>query len=172
MTTVHPSNAFNVEATINQWMAQELALITRPAWLPTMPALIYDMPEGDLPTPCFSLFHLPVSDRRLWMGDAVGDGLRGLQSAALLDIKAWVNRQNPNWLAQIRAMGVMVKNVVTVHPVVVITDWWNDPTGSTSVNLKINLRDLDPGEIGDDPNPDLMVQRMLLRYEWVTKAYT
>lgn len=170
MTTVHPSNAFNVETTLNQWFATELALIDRPAWLPNLPTFVYDMPEADLPTPCISFFHLPISDRSLWMGDATGEGERGLQSAALLDISLWASRLSVNWLAQVRTMRTMVQRLVTATPTVIIQDVWYDTSSGTDTSYKINFFDLEAGAVESDANPDIKRQRLLLRYEYVTRA--
>jgi hypothetical protein len=116
MTTVHETSTFNAEASMNRWLTDGLADITKPSWLPAY-TIALNMPQGGITPPCFSAIHLPVSRRSRWQGDHVCDGKTGRRAAALMDVSLWLSRQNAAYMAQAMAMIARVPKPAPAAPV-------------------------------------------------------
>lgn len=192
MTTLAQASSFNVEATLNTWMSAALAAFTRPAWLPTLPAIVYDAPEISASLPCFSLIHIPVSTvggiQGRWAGSSTG-----MKALGILDVSCWVSRSaSVDWNMQLRTMRDMVLSSAVKSAVLVIGDYaalptntvapaitttallavqiagddgtWSDTATATAYKINIGDAALTPTE--PDPNPDVMRVRVLIDYDY------
>lgn len=168
MTTLHATNAYNVQATLAAWFAAQLAAFTAPPTIPTT-TLILNIPETGLTPPVFSLNHLSVGNYDRWEGRNAG-GLTGMDARAILDISAWVSRlSNPNWAQQLMIMSSMIQQIFTKTGVVVISDY-STPTAPVATTYKINLSDAIASPTPHDPNVDIERARYLVNYQWVIRS--
>ncbi len=163
MTPIQATSYFNVEATLNDWLATELAAVTRPTWLATMPGLYYDgQPIAEPDVPCFSLFHLPV--------DAQLSALQGRYTTptlGIVDISAWVTQNAPNYMAQLRTMRDMVTTVLARKTALVVKDFATSLSAPAPTAYKIDFETLTgSAPAPDTANPALWRARMLLEYRW------
>jgi hypothetical protein len=168
MATLHPTNSYNVEASLNTWFQAQLATYVSPPTIPTT-ALTVLMPESGIAPPAFSMFHIPVLLQDKWQGRNAGDGLAGMQAHALAQIDVWVTRANTNWMQQKRVMQSIVEDIWVRNPVVLVSSYATAATPSATV-YKINMGNLEIVQTNPDANPDIERVRMLGNYEWVRRA--
>jgi hypothetical protein len=178
MTTINQTSHVNVEYTLNNWLAADLAAISRPSWLPSNPPLVFDAPDIESSLPCFSVAHLPLASQDEFLGRQAGNG-QGLVRSALLEVSAWVSRANPNWIAQLRTMEDMLATVVAATSSKLIKDFAANPSSPATTAYKVNIQGLErvrstlgqsaaeaaAVEVG--ANPDLRGRRMFIGYWWV-----
>lgn len=174
MTSLHVTNTFNVEGTLNSFFADRLALIDLPSFLPAMPSMVAYWPESELPTPCFSFVHIPVMTQQTVQGNAEMDGVNVMQSNALMEIDAWVNRDNrvngqEVWIPCLQYMVSMVKKVVASNPTIVIKDYLSDSEAGSLTSYNIKLGNMDEKDTLPDTNPAIKRRRMLLTYWWLAR---
>lgn len=172
-TSLHVTNAGNVEGTLNSFFVERLALIDPPTFLPTYGTVAY-WPEAEMSPPCFSFVHLPVMTMQMWQGNAEGDGVNALRQHALMEIDAWVNRDakingQEVWVRQLQYMTSMVRKVVASNPTIVIKDYLSDPASASLTQYNIKLGDIDEKDTLPDTNPAIKRRRMLLQYWWVAR---
>jgi hypothetical protein len=163
MPTLHATSTFNVEATLNQWLQNGLAALTRPSWLPAY-TLIFNEPETPLSPPAFGIVHHPGGHDSVWMGNNPG-----VLAAGVLEITAVVAR-GPNANAQLKAMQSMVENVAAGETSLVIHDYLSAPASPTPTTYQVALGDLEIRESPPVPNLDLLQRRLRLRYTWVLRS--
>lgn len=162
MTTLHATNAFNVEATLNQWFSANVSAITRPSWLTFAPtAVCFNMPESGLQPPCFSVNHIPVGQYIQNQGKYPGD-----RAVGLMEINAWVSRSAPSWNAQLMTMDSMTRKVFGDFAAVQITDYLTNPNAPSAQPYKVNVMELESIPVGNDPNPYIVRRRYQIRYQW------
>lgn len=164
MTVLHETSTFNVVATLNQWVIDELAAITLPAWLADFDVVI-GMPEASLPTPCLSLHHLPVSQTAGWESRAPSS-----LAVALLEINAWVSRSSISWLAQLDTLQSMIGQIVAKTNTLAIQDYLSVPGTPVLTPYKIEIDTLEVRDTAPDPNPDIARRRMTIRYQWHVRS--
>lgn len=172
MTSLEPTSSFNVEASLNDWLAAALASYTRPSWLATMPSIRYDWDDLALSAPCFSLFHLPVGlDTNAYQGRQVGGGKRGAPALGILDLSCWVTKTaNPNWMAQLRTMRDMAQHAVLAKTVVIVRDY-AAPALPVNTAYKVDIGDFSPGALeADSRNPAVWRARCLIEYRWTYRV--
>lgn len=172
-TSLHVTNAYNVEGTLNNFFADRLALIDLPSFLPTYNTVAY-WPENEMPTPCFSFIHLPVMTMQVAQGNAEGDGVNTLRQHALLEIDAWVNRDaringQEVWIPCLQYMTSMVRKVIASNPTVVLRDYLSTPDYPSLTTYNIKLGDMDEKDTLPDKNPAIKRRRMLLSYWWFAR---
>lgn len=171
MTSLTTATRFNVEATLNKWLFDALSAFTRPAWLTTMPAFVFNAEEITASLPCFAITHIPAGMADLWQGRAVGDGYAGRRALGLLSVSCYVTRTaNPNWTAQLRTMRDMVSSTATASRTVVIQEYQADPVNPTATTFKINLEDTQETPTEADPNPAIERARVLITYSFTFRA--
>jgi len=163
MTALHPTATFNVEATLNQWLQDGLAALTRPSWLPAY-TLIFNEPESALNPPAFGVVHRPAGHDSVWMGNNPG-----VLAAGQLEIMLVVAR-GPNASAQIKAMQSMVENVAAGETSLPIQDYLTAPSSPTPTAYQVTLDGLEVLNTPPSPNLDLMLRRLTLRYTWVLRS--
>jgi hypothetical protein len=162
MTTLHVTNPLNVEATLNQWFSANMSAITRPSWLTfAAQAVVFNVPETGIATPCFSVNHIPVGQYVQHMGKQPGD-----RAVGLMEVNAWVSRRVTHWNAQIKTMDGMVRKVFCDFAAVQLVDYLTDPNTPTAQPYKVNLMGLESVPVMPDPNPDIERRRFLIRYQW------
>jgi hypothetical protein len=169
MTTVHETSTFNVEASMNKWLQDGLADITKPSWLPAY-TLALNFPQGGITPPCFSVAHIPVHRMQLWQGDYVGDGKTGRRAAALMEVSVWVTRQNSAYMAQAMAMLAMLDGLVAGTQTIPLYNYWGNPAAPVLTAYKIDIGEMTISETAPDPNPDIYRRRALIRYDWVVRS--
>ncbi len=163
MTTLHATSTFNVEATLNQWLQDGLAALTRPAWLPAY-TLVFNEPESTLSPPAFGIVHHPAGHDSVWMGNNPG-----VLAAGEIEITIIVAR-GPNANAQLKAMQSMVENVAAGETAMTIQDYLTAPSSPTPTTYQVTLGDLEIRESSPALNLDLLQRRLTLRYSWVLRS--
>ncbi len=174
MTTPHVTNDFNVEASINAALTAALAAITPPAWLPA-PVVVYDWPDIEANTPCFSIIHFAntMSDNYQGRGDGAGNST--VRASGMMEISAWVSRDQKYsgqdiWVARLRQMETMIASVYAATAVVVIRDYYTSQTAPALTGYKVNIRNLEFVQVADDPNPAIRRRKALITYFWDLRA--
>ncbi len=170
MTTLTASTSFNIEATLNAWLASGLSAFTLPAWLPTLPTIIYDWSQITLNLPCFALQHIPVSNTDLWQGRVVGNNEKGQQASAILEVSCFVSKSNTSWVAQLRTMTDLVKSHATSTPQVTVLDYAANLAAPAATTYGIKIRDIADVPLDQDPNPGVARRRLLLDYTYVYRT--
>lgn len=174
MTTLHPANTFNVEASINAWFVAQVAAVVKPAWLPQV-AVVFNMPETGISPPCISLFYLPGFTRNVYQGGHVGGGQKGARAATLLDVSCWVSRGalydgQEAWNAQLMTLRSIVEGVFAGAAPVVIRDYWSSLTNPSAAAYKVDVADFEAVATMHDPNPDIERARYVARLNWTQRA--
>lgn len=164
MTTLHATNVFNVQASLNAWLQAALAAIDRPYWLPSY-QLVLIAPEEEMPTPSFSVNHIDVGTFDRYQGRAAQ------HSMGIMEVNAWVSRSNFNWQAQLATMQAMVKQAALAQASggVVINDYSDVYTPVASAYRAL-LSDVQSVATAPDPNPDIQRVRLLINYRWTLRA--
>jgi hypothetical protein len=163
MPTLHPTATFNVEATLNQWLQDGIAALTRPSWLPAY-TLVFNEPESPLTPPAFGIVHHPAGFDSVWMGNNPG-----VLAAGQLEITLVVAR-GPNATAQLKAMQSMIENVAAGETALTIQDFLTAPSSPTPTSYQIALDGLEILNSPSLPNLDLMQRRLTIRYTWVLRS--
>ena|SRR3990167_8804370 len=169
MTTLHATNTYNIETTLNKWFKDQLDAITKPSVLASF-THVFNLPETPLVAPCFSYAHLPISTRKLWQGDQTGGLVRGARTASLLDLSCWVSRKAVAWNAQLTFMRGMVEQVFASERTLQVSDYTTNVASPSAVQYKIDLRSCESPAVQPDLNPDIMRSRFLIRYEWTVRS--
>jgi hypothetical protein len=175
-------NAFNAEASLNGWLAETLAAYLLPAWLPTLPPIVYDWREIELTLPCFSLTHIPVRAQPRYQGRHVGGSQKGLRAAAMLEVSCWVARTSPSYSAQLRTMRDFVLTAVAATSAVPIKDYAANPAAPPVTAYRVFLGQVSGAPIALDENrnalqagivianPDVLRARLLIDYTYIHRA--
>jgi hypothetical protein len=170
MPTLHGTNTWNVEATITQYFIDELAAIARPPQLPSYTTIV-NLPEQAIVTPAFSYANLPAGTRYLYMGNNVGDGLKGGKSFGILEVSAWVSRGAANWSAQLKIMQAMIEQVaVKANNGIVVKDYASNLSAPVTLPFLIRIIELEVVATAPDANPDLGRRRCLISFSWIHRA--
>lgn len=174
MTTMHVTNAFNVEPSVNAAFTTALNAITPPAFL-TQPAIVFDWPEITESTPCFSIIHMPntLSDKYQGRGDGANTGV--VAANGMMEISAWVSRdQKYNnqdvWMPRLRYMASMIESAYASLTTILIKDYTSTPASPTATGYKLNLNNLIFEQVAADPNPAIRRRRALVTYFWNLRA--
>lgn len=164
MSGLAPTAAYNVEATLNAWLQTGLLALSRPSFLPAF-GLVFVMPDAGISPPAVSVAHQGLRHARTF------NGVQAMRAGGLMDISVWVSRGgNARWLAQLMTLQSMVTQVRNNATSVVVQDYLTDPANPTATTYKIDLYDLEPVTVTQDPNPDIERRRMLLRYQWYVRS--
>lgn len=168
MTTLHATSVYNVRGSVNSWFATKAATLTLPASVTY--TLIVQWPETDMPVPSIALTHADVSRTKDAMGRVVGGGYGG-SAAGLLDISAFVSRNNRNWQAQLSALQSVIEAVFAGTGAIGIKDYLTTPNAPTTTVYGVRFGSLDMGEtMPFAGNPDIMRSRSLIRYDWTLRT--
>lgn len=170
MTAIEQTSVFNVEASLNAYMAARLATITRPTWLTTMPGIVSLPIESTASLPAFSFHHLPVGIYDRWQGRAVGAGKKGRRAVGIMEVDCWVTRGSTHWEAQRRTMKDMVLMVLNRASEVVIQDYEADTDDPTTTSYLVRWLETQMPQTAHDPNPDIERARILATYTWVYRS--
>ena len=171
MTTLHVTNDFNVEASINKFIKDALTTITRPSILPTLPTFVENMPEVKASLPAFSFVHLPAGSIDSFQGRNAELNTKAARNLGILDLSLWVSRNGVNWNAQLRVMQAMVNTVyLDSKSGVIIRDYTTTPGSPSLTNYRVVFNDLDIVIVSPDANPDIERRRILIKYEWMMRS--
>lgn len=170
MPALAAATRYHVEATLNQWLFDTLSAITRPDWLPTLPAFVYNWDEITASLPCFALAHIPAGLADTFQGRQAGGSDSGRRALGLLEVSCYVTRtDNPNWPAQLRTMRDMVETAATSTRTVTISNYATPSTPVTTA-YKIDLQDVTETPTEADPNPAIQRARVLIQYAFTYRA--
>lgn len=165
MATLHATNRFNVEASMNAWLQAQISAITRPSWLPAF-TFVFNAPDITIRVPCIAIFHFPVSQQIAYRGRYPGD-----KASGLMEVSIWVSRnRNASWNAHLMGMDSIVGQAFNSGSGVVISDYTTAPGTPTAQAYAIDLLDLEAVNSAPDPNPDLERRRNLIRYQWTIQS--
>jgi hypothetical protein len=136
---------------------------------------VYDWPQITAQLPCFSFNHLPVGSYGHYQGNAETDNSSVMKSHAMIEVNAWVSRdQKYNsqdiWKARLLYMEQMVVEVRNRHSVVTLQDSQTAPQYPIQVCYKIDLGDLSIAQTAKDGNPAIERCRMLINYQWHSRS--
>lgn len=176
MTTLHVTNDFNVEASINAAIQTALAAVTLPAWLTfASNSVVVDWPEITENTPCFSIAHFDNTSSDNYQGRGDGAGNRAVRENGLMEVSAWVSRDQKYlgqdiWVARIRYMESMIKSVFIAAPTVLIKDYYTSLTAPALTGYKVNMGVPGFVQTRPDPNPAMMRRKAVVSYWWDLRA--
>jgi hypothetical protein len=171
MPTLAVATRFHVEATLNAWLATTIATITRPAWLSTLPAFVYNWDEVAASVPCFAVQHIPAGLLNDLQGRTVGsDVSAGRRALGLMEVSCFVTRNgNPSWNGQLRTMRDLVETAATSARTVPLYDY-SAPGSPSATSYKIDLQDVTETPTEADANPAIQRARVLIRYSFIFRA--
>lgn len=170
MPTLTAATRFHVEATLNAHFTTAISAITRPAWLTTLPAFVYNWDEVTAAIPCFAFAHIPAGMLNDLQGRTVGDGQQGRKALGILEVSCFVSRTaNPSWSAQLRTMRDLVDTAATSTRTVVINDY-STPGVPTATPYKVNIEDVNETPVEADPNPAIQRARILIAYSFTYRT--
>jgi hypothetical protein len=171
MTTLHVTNDYNVEASINKHIKDALTAITRPSILPTLPSFVENTPEVTASLPAFSFVHLPAGSIDSFQGRNAETGTKAARNLGILDLSLWVSRVTVNWNAHLRVMQAMVNTVyLDSKSGVIIRDFRTTPSAPTVSAYRVVFNDIDIVIVSPDANVDIERRRILLKYEWMMRS--
>ena len=167
------TSVFNVEATLNEWLQNGLAALTKPAWLPSY-TFVQNFQELTASLPAISVHHLSGVGTKRYEGNNAESGVQAVWKHGIMDVSAWVKRSPlnaaDNHTAQLRTMQAMIEEVATGTRGVVIKDWQTSQSAPTATAYRINIGNIAVVETGQDPNPDIERRRILINYDWNLRA--
>ncbi len=168
MTTLHPTNTFDVRASVTSWFATKAATLTLPHGVAY--TLVEKWPESGITPPAISVIHADISRDLNSLGRVVGDGY-GAAAAGLLDASAWVSRNNKNWQMQIAVLQSVIEAVFASAGTIPLNNYLSTPSTPAATSYGVRIIDMKPGEtMSDAGNPDIMRSRSLIRYEWTLRT--
>lgn len=167
MTSVHATNTYNVEATINKYFKDAFTAMSRPSFLPTLPYFAENTPEVKANFPAFGFVHLPSGSLDIYQGRNVTESTRGVRNLGILDLSAWVIRTASGWNAQLRFMQAMIETAyIDSRGGIVIKDYTTTPASPSATSYRVTFNDLDVVIVSPDANPDVERRRILIKYQW------
>lgn len=170
MTTLHPTSAYNVHATLRQWFAERVAAFELPPYLPSV-SVVVDAPDIEPNLPAISLFTLSTMASDRYQGRGAEEGVKTLKMTGMLDVSAWVTRKalwngRTCWEMQLNALHSFILDTLTANPTVMVTDAYTDYDNPVAVPYKIDLKNPNTVQAAHDPNPDIERVRVLVTYSW------
>ena len=171
MTVVHATNTYNVEASINTYFKAAFTAMTRPTFLPTPIPTAENTPEVTASLPTFSFVHLPAGSLDIFQGRHATETLTAMRDLGILDLSVWVSRKNVNFMAQLRFMQAMIETAyLDSKSGVIIKDYATSATNPQATSFRVTFNDLDIVVVADDPNPDILRRRCLVKYQWEMRS--
>lgn len=173
MTLDHDTGWYNVQGTLNAWLAAQLAA-NRPASTPNA-ALIFDHPEQPLVPPCWSVHHLGTNpDAAGIQGGHVGNGQVGRVRYGILEVSCWVTRRDAAWrkqLAQLQdALTVALADLQKTGSGLAIRDFYASEHQPAALAYRIMIDRAEGRMPPTDPNPDIERRRVLVYYHWTERT--
>jgi hypothetical protein len=171
MTSVHATTTYNVEASINAYFRTAFSSLSRPSFLPTPIPVTENMPEVTASLPSFSFVTIPAGALDIYQGRNVDNSTRGIRELGILDLSMWVSRKTINYMAQLRFMqGMITDAYIASKGGIVINDYTSTPASPSATSYRVTLCDLDFVVVTDDPNPDILRRRALVKYQWDARS--
>lgn len=171
---MNPVNVYNVEASLNHWLSEQLELdkYAPPSFFSGYPGekVILNMPEVPANVPAFSVHHLPIETSDVWQGRRTGVNERGVWYEAFMDVSVWVSRKNANWAAEKRWMCAVLQDIVIATTAVQVSDFLSDYPMDDTVNYAIYIDEMDARQTVPDGNPDFERERFLIKYRCVLRS--
>lgn len=170
---MHVTSTFNVENTLNEWLQNGLAALTKPAWLPSY-TFVQNFQKLTASLPAVSVHHLSGVGTKKYEGDNAELGVNAIWKHGIMDVSVWVKRSNlnspDNHTAQLRTLQAMVEEVATATQGVVIKDWQTSQGSPQATAYRVNIGNVAVVDTGQDPNPDIERRRILINYDWNLRA--
>lgn len=163
------TSSFNVEASLNAWLIAEVATASKPGWLAVV-TVVVNHEEVTASLPCLSVTHIPVSARDAYQGRIVSATQVGRAMTALMEINAWVSRDDYGWQAQLRTMQRIVEQAATQDVGVLILDYESNTASPAATGYRVLLDDLQILTAPPDPNPNIERRRMQITYRWTLRV--
>ena len=171
---MNPSNTFNIEITINQWLRTQIDAESLPAFFSGFGGserVIFNMPEQPLQAPVYSAAHLFIDTDDIWQGRKVDIGV-GKRYFAFLDVSVWVSRSNVNWASDKRWMESILHDIVNKTKSITLTEYLDDYPNTSAIPYSIFIDDIEARQTSPDANPDLERVRFLIRYHTILRSNT
>jgi hypothetical protein len=169
---MNPSNVFNIEGTLNQWLRTGLEAYIAPSFFSGFPGsrLILVMPENPMNTPVFSAGHLFIETQERWQGNAGDNGTLAHHYEAFLDVNIWVSRINTQWVADKRWMSTILTDLVNKTKSVTLTEYLDDYPNTSSGVYTIYIDNIEARQTEQDVNPDIERERFLIKYHTIIRS--
>lgn len=169
MPTLHATNTWNIQTTINQWLIDKAATITLPFSLNY--TFEFEWTQLPISTPCISVFHADINRERGWLGDNAG-GEQGVEAANLADISIWVSRaNNPNWIKHMAVLRSVVEAVFASPHMIAVKDYRASTSAPSNTAYGVRIVSLQMGAtMQDTANANIMRSINRLRYEWALRT--
>lgn len=176
MSFEHAHGKYNVEGTLNNWFATNIAGAGLPPWMPSA-RCVYNWPQKDLISGysghAFALNHLGAMSVQQYEGRNTIGGSAGETRQGLWEINCWVSRQvaGERYTERLRHMGDMVTNLfMSARYGVEITNLYTSTAAPSGIGALVRLYDVEEMATLPDPNPDMMRRRFLVRYRWLERT--
>lgn len=168
----HVTGAYNVEATLRNWLFAQITA-NRPPLIASV-NVQWDYPEKPAVPPCWSIVFLGVTPGQEWQGSHTSSTERGRMQHGLLEVSAWVSRRTVGWRGQLAQMvDAVTKAVISVQQyggAVIVKDFYTDVNTPAPVAYRIVIEGAEVRTPPTDPNPDIERRRVLISYFWVERA--
>lgn len=183
MTTLHETAAPNIEASITAHFVEHLGIIETPSYLAPLRIdsqtvrVVMDMPEVEVNTPCFSVFHIPGGISTNYQGSVENDSTSVGRAYGQVDISAWVSRDDlvsnqRVWMAQLRYMQEMITQVYQSWPNIPVKNYLASPGLPLDTSYLVRLQNMSIVQTAQDPNPNIERRRVLIAYWWHSRQYS
>lgn len=153
----------------DKWF-QDNITATKPAWMTTCP-VNFDYPRIPLVYPSFSVTHFESSETRIGSSDIVdfysGVQYKGVQKTHVLEISAWVTRENQNWRRDLRQMGDMIQSLLRQTRAVAINNIYGDLAATGAIIRIIEVRQAQVAP--DQANANVERSRFVVTLHWVER---
>ncbi len=166
---IHETSTFNVEATLTQWYIDRLGEVQLPVWLPN-PTIVVDWQDIPSSLPCWSISHIPVGFSPRYQGDVEDNGTSVIRASAILEINAWVSRDQKYmggdiWKARLTFMVSAVQTIWNHNKAIPLQDF-SAPGNPLPTNYLVRLNNMNVVQTARDTNPAIERRRMLINYNW------
>lgn len=153
----------------DKWFADNI-LLSKPAWMGVCP-VNFDYPRTPLTYPSFSITHFESSESSLGSGDIVeaynGVQYKGVQKTHVLEVSAWVTRENVNWKRDLRQMGDMIQSLFRQKRSVPINNIYGDLAATGAI---IRIGDIRQSQTAPDlSNANVERLRFVVTIHWVER---
>jgi triacylglycerol esterase/lipase EstA (alpha/beta hydrolase family) len=172
MTFSHDLGIYNIEASVNAWLAGQLTTATPLGG--TVPVVI-GWPHSPIAPPIFSIYHLgSEGSPSQFEGGNVGYEQRGSQRWGMAQIDCWESYKHENYAARLAQMGdLLTKAHATLYASgssIPVYDFYSNASAPVALAYRIRIEDVQESPVAPDPNPDLVRRRFTFVYRWIERA--
>lgn len=173
MAFSHTTGRYNVEATLMAWLNERLTT-NKPPLVTGTAVLRMAVPEVPVNCPMWSAHFLGYDEApTTYQGRGTSGATHGARQHGLLEVSAWVSRENVQWRAQlaqmIDAVTASVLGAMASGSAIIVKDFYTSSTTPADTAYRITLEDVEVRTPPTDPNPDIERKRILIGFTWVER---